>query len=513
MAERYDAPGAGNVLRIALDDEVQTSPGPTGSKTASLDMSHVGLSHTIALRNGSTPLTTVSINDVKTNEGDSGTTAFTFTVTKTGPGAATVDFATANGSAVQPGDYQAASGTLSFAATDTTKTITVEVNGDVTYENDESFVVNLSNAAGAIISKSQGVGTIQNDDAPPVLTIDDAAVVEGSGTTAITFTVTITGATALIATVDFATADGSAIQPGDYTATSGRLSLYATPQTITVPVNGGTTAEDPETFFVNLSNATNATIGDGQGQGTIQNDDGTVKSYVGYGTLLSIPTPSSHTFTDVMLAGLAVHGGSGITITPPSGWTLIRRTDNGAELTLASYYHVVSDVTSEPANYSWSLSHTAYWSGGIISYAGIDRTSPIDVSSGYTETTPSYSVVASSVTTSFNNDLVVGIFAHDFHADGVSPPEGMTERYEIGNGFFGPTIEAAEYTKDQAGATGDKTARVHGSENAGTDHAAQLIALKLADEGTIELKKVWVGSPGNVTLKISSPHAPIPLRV
>ena len=61
------------------------------------------------------------------------------------------------------------------------------------------------------------MGTIENDDAAPTLAIDDVIRDEGdAGTTAFTFTVTQSGATALPASVDFATANGTATAPGDY---------------------------------------------------------------------------------------------------------------------------------------------------------------------------------------------------------------------------------------------------------------------------------------------------------
>jgi hypothetical protein len=105
---------------------------------------------------------------VSHNEGDSGTTDFTFTVTldradPTNP--VTIDYSTADGTAVQPGDYASTSGTLTFPPNTTTQTITVHVNGDTTPEPNETFLVNLSNAsANAAISDPQGQGTIQNDD-------------------------------------------------------------------------------------------------------------------------------------------------------------------------------------------------------------------------------------------------------------------------------------------------------------------------------------------------------------
>jgi hypothetical protein len=108
----------------------------------------------------------LTISDVARDEGRSGTTAFVFTVTLSAPSDApvTVNFATANGSATAGSDYQAQSGTLTFAPGQTTRTITINVFGDRLRESDESFFVKLSAAVGATIADSQGVGTIENDD-------------------------------------------------------------------------------------------------------------------------------------------------------------------------------------------------------------------------------------------------------------------------------------------------------------------------------------------------------------
>ena len=108
----------------------------------------------------------VSIGDAAVTEGNSGTKTLTFTVLKSGTGAANVNYATADGTATTASnDYAPTSGTLSFLAGDTAKTITVTVNGDTTCEPSETFVVNLSGATNlAAIGDSQGVGTIQNDE-------------------------------------------------------------------------------------------------------------------------------------------------------------------------------------------------------------------------------------------------------------------------------------------------------------------------------------------------------------
>src|SRR5262249_14659846 len=90
----------------------------------------------------------LSIGDVAVTEGDSGTTDATFTVSLSAASGktVTVDYATADGSAAAGDDYTAASGTLTFAPGETSKTVTVSVIGDRIDEDDETFVVNLSGA-------------------------------------------------------------------------------------------------------------------------------------------------------------------------------------------------------------------------------------------------------------------------------------------------------------------------------------------------------------------------------
>jgi hypothetical protein len=108
------------------------------------------------------------------------------------------------------------------------------------------------------------------------MTISDATVTEGhTGTRAVTFTVTLSAASGRPVTVAFATADGTAAAGSDYRAASGTLTIPAgqTTGTITVLVNGDRLPEWTETFFVNLSAPTNATIADGQGFGEIVDDE------------------------------------------------------------------------------------------------------------------------------------------------------------------------------------------------------------------------------------------------
>ncbi len=220
------------------------------------------------------------INDVTASEGNAGITNFTFTVSLSapaGPGGVTFDIATANGTATAGVDYVANNLTgQTIPAGNSTYTFTVQGNGDALNEPSETFFVNVTNVTGAVVVDGQGVGTIVNDDPLPSLSINDVTVIEGNaGTVNAVFTVTLSAASGQTVAVNYATADGTAVAPGDYTANTGTLNF--TPgqvtRTITVLVNGETVPEANETFFVNLSGATNATIADNQGLGTISNDD------------------------------------------------------------------------------------------------------------------------------------------------------------------------------------------------------------------------------------------------
>ncbi|MEC5127715.1 Calx-beta domain-containing protein, partial [Verrucomicrobiales bacterium BCK34] len=237
-------------------------------------------------------LATITISDpVAVTEGDSGTVTLVYTVTldNVAQEPITVDFATADGTATAGSDYVTQSGTLTFAAGETTKTISVVVNGDEVVEGNETVLVNLTDpkfdgatdATRVVIGDAQGVGTINDDDAA-ALTINDVTVTEGNapGTVNATFTVTLDNAVQSGVNVNFATADGTATTANsDYDAKSGTLNFTGSAgemKTITVVVNGDETVELDENFLVNLSSLVavgNVTIADSQGEGTITNDD------------------------------------------------------------------------------------------------------------------------------------------------------------------------------------------------------------------------------------------------
>jgi serine protease len=220
----------------------------------------------------------LSINDVSVTEGNSGTKSATFTVSLSAVSGSpvTFDIATASGSATSGSDFQALALTnQSIPAGQTSKTFNVTINGDTTVEANETYLVNLSNASSSV-TDGQGQGTIQNDDVP-VLSINDTSIAEGdAGTKVMTFTVSLNQAGNTAVTYDIATANGTALSGSDYVAKAlvgESIAAGMTSKTFTVTINGDIAIEPNENLAVNVTNVSGATIGDGRGVGTIQNDE------------------------------------------------------------------------------------------------------------------------------------------------------------------------------------------------------------------------------------------------
>ncbi len=221
----------------------------------------------------------LSIADDSRNERDTATAPLRFDVALSAPSASdvTVDYATSDGNATAGPDYKATSGTLTIPAGETTGKILVKVKGDVLDETDEAFVLTLSDPTGATIGLGTGIGTILDDDDPPDASIGDQSVLEGDdGSTLVTFTVTLSGPSGQTIDLDFATANDTAVAPGDYTAKSGHLQILPgkTVVKVTVKVKGDVATEGSEQFFVVLSNPAHVNLADAVAIGTIQEDDG-----------------------------------------------------------------------------------------------------------------------------------------------------------------------------------------------------------------------------------------------
>jgi hypothetical protein len=240
-----------------------------------------------------------SIDDTSANEGSTET----FTVTISGPCRQGVtyyvDYATSSGTATSGTDFTAKTGTITYTHTAATvnsgqcgtKTFTVLTTNDAGYESDETFNVTLSNARSsnnatypASIGDGSAIGTILNNDTPPVFSIANVSTTEGnSGTKNLNFTLTLTGTCAAneVYKVNYTTSDGTATAGSDYTATSNTATFTRTTngtcgtQTISVPIIGDTDYESDEAFSLTLSSPSNATLSPGSyiAVGTITNDD------------------------------------------------------------------------------------------------------------------------------------------------------------------------------------------------------------------------------------------------
>ncbi|WP_309919932.1 putative Ig domain-containing protein [Xanthomonas sp. 1678] len=139
---------------------------------------------------------TLSIDDVSVNEGNSGTTTATFTVSLSAASGQTVsvDYASADGTATAGSDYVARVGTLTFAPGTTAQGVAITVNGDTAVEPNETFSVDLSGASNAGIARATGTGTITNDDA--VVTVGPASLPSATAGTAYSQNLSASGGTA-----------------------------------------------------------------------------------------------------------------------------------------------------------------------------------------------------------------------------------------------------------------------------------------------------------------------------
>lgn len=229
--------------------------------------------------------------------GEAGVQA-TITVTRTGGSSGTVgvSYATVAGGNATGGaacggtvDYVNTSGTLSFPDTNTSQTFNVPICSDALDELDETVNLQLTLPTGGatIGTQSTAVLTITDDDATPSLAIASpspaAAPETNVGSHTVTFFVSLSAASGQTVTVHYQTNDGSATTANnDYVGILDTVMTFnpgETSKTIDVTVNGDFTPEPDETFTVDLSLPSAATIGTGSAGATILNDDGSLSTF------------------------------------------------------------------------------------------------------------------------------------------------------------------------------------------------------------------------------------------
>ena len=199
----------------------------------------------------------------------------------------------------------------------------------------------------------------------------------------------------------------------------------------------------------------------------------------GGSTALVVAAPAGTRSGDVLVAGIDVRLDGWRAITPPAGWTLVRRdSDGGAGATLsqALYYHVAGG--SEPFSYGWSWGVSRAAVGAVLAYTGVDTANAIVTSSGrYTQN--SSVIVAPSVTTPAAGETVLAFFGSN-GAHGIAMQPGLLERSDAA---AGGAVEAAasDYVQASAGTTGDKRAS---EPQSNSSNIGQLVALRNAGTST-----------------------------
>ena len=274
--ETNDKSGTGTFTLMPEDDTVdETDETLTVSGVSDLPVT----STTMALLDDDETIRVLSIADAEAVESEG---EMHFEVTLDGPSAreVTLRYATAEPAmavdsvAVADVDYGRASGTLTFSPGEVSRTVPVSVLDDALDEADEAFALVLSDLHGAMLGRGSGLGTIRDDDAPPMLTVTDAAGDEGVG--ALEFAVTMSTRSGIEVSATYATTDRSATAGSDYTAAAGTL-LFApgeVSQTVRVAILDDAVHEaDEETFELSLSALVNAVAADATATGTIRDDD------------------------------------------------------------------------------------------------------------------------------------------------------------------------------------------------------------------------------------------------
>lgn len=227
-----------------------------------------------------------SLSDATVAE-DAGTAVVTITRTGNLDVAETVSFATSDGTATADQDYTAAMQTLSFAAGQTTATVSIPVTTDTLTESAETVTLTLTGADGTTLDTgtltiTDGGGT---DTLPggSTFTVSNLTVGEDVGDAAVT--ITRTGSADVAETVTLATTDGTATTGDDYTATTQTLSFAAgqTSLTVNIPIVSDTLTEGDETVSLTLTGADGTSVG--MGTLTIQDT-------------AAAPTPNTYEFDD-----------------------------------------------------------------------------------------------------------------------------------------------------------------------------------------------------------------------
>ena len=220
-------------------------------------------------------------------------------------------------------------------------------------------------------------------------------------------------------------------------------------------------------------------------------------------TSLPIPVPSTKVVGDLLVAQVAVAGGSGTTVSAPAGWTAVdpagNANANGTNLRQAVFRHLVA--AGDPTTVSFSFSSTQKASGGMAAYGGVDAAVPVDAWAVATGTTAS--MVAPSVTTSRANTRLVALFGEKTDTTVSTPPAGMALLWNAASTGGAASTRTRSVAYDQAvaaaGATGTRTA----TASASVSSVSHAVALRPATLTTIT-RYGYTGSGDSASLTLDA---------
>ena len=300
---------------------------------------------TATILNDDVPSATITVSPAAVAEDGATNLIYTVTLNQAAFNPISVSY-TIGGTATNGTDYTTTASPLIINTGNTTGTITVDPAADATIEVDETVSLTLASGTGYTVGMpNSATGTILNDDLPS-LTINDVTAPEGNaGTTNFTFAVNLSQpAGPGGVTFDITTANGTATAGVDYIAqslTGQTIPAGSSTYTFTVLVNGDSLNEPTETFFVNVANVTGATVVDGQGLGTIVNDD---------------PLPS------LSIGDVSVNEGSGGSTNATFNVTL--STVSGQNVSVD--YATADDTATQPADYTSTSGSLTFLPGQTV---------------------------------------------------------------------------------------------------------------------------------------------------
>lgn len=263
------------VVTLSNDSEIE------GFETFRLELSNatgaaIAIAAGVATINDDEPPPVVSIAAATADE-NAGVLSFNVSLSVASAQPVSVDYMTVDGTAMAAEDYVAVpSGTLVFAPGETLKAISVSLTDDSLSEPDETFSIQLSNPVRAAAGVMSAEGTIIDDEGNPTLTVDDVTAAETAGS--LTFTATLSAPSSHSVSVDYATVNGNATAPQDFSAVSGTLVFPpgSTSQTVVVTLLDDLLLEQNESFTLDLSNPVHAVLGTTSATATITDDEAQV---------------------------------------------------------------------------------------------------------------------------------------------------------------------------------------------------------------------------------------------